>query len=226
MKRSKHSSPWSEKPVCMFILFICLLLILFLKFVLQDQRNSFDCGNLSALSFSMPKVFRMVHVSNAHRLFGKKKTMHCSGPHWKTKRLILLSRSSPAPPDIKELEAEISKMPGRISSSSFLSAIVWTLTARQNWRSWNFTSDEYKCCWFSWIEKKDDLKSELMQISSSGVRKNWGIPGNIRFRHPITPYEGQMLSGLVEQTFVRGIKVYDKSSLVSSPTRMWILKPW
>ena len=35
-------------------------------------------------------------------------------------------------------------------------------------------------------------------------------PGDIRHRHKITPYSGRTLSGVVEQTFVRGRRVYER----------------
>ena len=39
----------------------------------------------------------------------------------------------------------------------------------------------------------------------------------LEHRHPITPYAGETLSGVVETTFVRGEKVYDRGKFVSEP---------
>ena len=56
------------------------------------------------------------------------------------------------------------------------------------------------------------------------VKKMKVSPALMRFRHPISPYEGVMLSGLVEKTYVGGELVYDKGSFVSSPTGNIILR--
>jgi allantoinase len=34
----------------------------------------------------------------------------------------------------------------------------------------------------------------------------------IEHRHKVTPHEGRMFTGQVQQTFVRGIKVYDQGN--------------
>jgi allantoinase len=39
----------------------------------------------------------------------------------------------------------------------------------------------------------------------------------IQHRHKLTPYLGQELSGVVEQTFLRGEKIYDGGHFVSAP---------
>ena len=46
----------------------------------------------------------------------------------------------------------------------------------------------------------------------------------IHHRHPMTPYEGLELSGVVQQTYVGGTLVYDNGSFVSSPTGKIILR--
>ena len=37
-------------------------------------------------------------------------------------------------------------------------------------------------------------------------------PANIKFRHKVTPYEGEMLSGVVEETWVSGEIIYDRGA--------------
>ena len=42
-------------------------------------------------------------------------------------------------------------------------------------------------------------------------------PAKLHHRHPITPYSGEMLTGLLEMTFVRGEKVFDHGVFASEP---------
>ena len=39
----------------------------------------------------------------------------------------------------------------------------------------------------------------------------------LQHRHPITPYDGEMLDGVVEMTFLRGQKIYDRGQFASEP---------
>lgn len=47
-------------------------------------------------------------------------------------------------------------------------------------------------------------------------------PDQVLHRHPITPYEGLTLHGVVEQTYVRGNLVYDRGRFPASPAGRWI----
>jgi allantoinase len=42
-------------------------------------------------------------------------------------------------------------------------------------------------------------------------------PTRLQHRHPITPYAGETLQGLVETTFVRGERVYDRGTFAAEP---------
>jgi allantoinase len=44
-------------------------------------------------------------------------------------------------------------------------------------------------------------------------------------RHPLTPYAGRTLSGVVEMTFVRGTKVYERGTLAPKPQGRWVRRP-
>ena len=47
-------------------------------------------------------------------------------------------------------------------------------------------------------------------------------PTSLHQRHPVTPYAGRRLSGVVRQTFVRGQCVYDQGKFPSRPVGVWI----
>jgi allantoinase len=49
-------------------------------------------------------------------------------------------------------------------------------------------------------------------------------PSMIQHRHKLTPYLDQELSGVVEQTFLRGEKIYDKGRFVSAPRGRMLLR--
>jgi allantoinase len=42
-------------------------------------------------------------------------------------------------------------------------------------------------------------------------------PEGIHHKHPITPYLGRQLQGVVEQTYVRGQLVYDRGAFPAGP---------
>ena len=42
--------------------------------------------------------------------------------------------------------------------------------------------------------------------------------GGIRHRHPITPYLGRALQGVVDTTWLRGVRVFTEGDVVATPT--------
>ena len=46
----------------------------------------------------------------------------------------------------------------------------------------------------------------------------------LHHRHKLTPYEGETLSGVVQQTFLRGRKIYDVGHFAPSPLGHMLLK--
>ena len=42
-------------------------------------------------------------------------------------------------------------------------------------------------------------------------------PGRLLHRHKLSPYVGSVLPGVVEQTWLRGVKVYDRGEIVGEP---------
>jgi len=49
-------------------------------------------------------------------------------------------------------------------------------------------------------------------------------PSIIRHRHKLTPYRGEILTGLVEKTFLRGQMIYDGAEFVSQPQSQIMLR--
>jgi allantoinase len=49
-------------------------------------------------------------------------------------------------------------------------------------------------------------------------------PGMLHHRHKVTPYEGRVLRGRVERTYLRGHKVYDAGRFADTPGGRVILR--
>src|SRR5437879_5876116 len=47
-------------------------------------------------------------------------------------------------------------------------------------------------------------------------------PDRLRQRHPVTPYAGMTLLGVVRQTFVRGVCVYDSGAFPAGKVGTWV----
>jgi allantoinase len=50
-------------------------------------------------------------------------------------------------------------------------------------------------------------------------------PSQVLHRHSVTPYAGRTLSGVVEMTFVRGAKVYERAAPTPRPHGRWMRRP-
>jgi len=46
----------------------------------------------------------------------------------------------------------------------------------------------------------------------------------LQHRHKLTPYEGRVLSGVVEKTFLRGRKIYDGGEFAGEPRGLLLTK--
>lgn len=126
---------------------------------------------------------------------------------------------SPAPPEMKELSSgNLKEAWGGISSLQFSLPVIWTLAAQRNITleqisQWMSTAPAK----FLGLPNKGVLKegADADLVIWSPGKKMKVSPANIKFRHKATPYEGEMLSGVVEETWVGGEIVYDRGGLNS-----------
>jgi allantoinase len=49
-------------------------------------------------------------------------------------------------------------------------------------------------------------------------------PGMIEHRHKLTPYNGRLLKGVVQATFLRGVKIYEGGRFHSGPKGLKLLR--
>jgi len=50
------------------------------------------------------------------------------------------------------------------------------------------------------------------------------IPENLQHKHPVTPYANETLDGVVLQTYLKGVKVYDEGLYTATPQGENILR--
>lgn len=121
---------------------------------------------------------------------------------------------SPAPPAMKELESgNFTKAWGGISSIQFALPVLWTAALQQG------CSITDICKWLCENPAKLPGLSAVKGKIAVGYdadlivfndRKTFIVEeDNIYHRHKITPYLGETLFGIVEQTYLAGIKVFD-----------------
>ena len=132
------------------------------------------------------------------------------------------SDHSPCPPELKELETgNFFKAWGGIAGLQLSLPVVWTLGSKLGWTTSLLAM------------RLSQLPAEIFGL---GDRKGkiatgydadfvvwdpnacFDIRGKELFhRHPVTPYEGCELNGVVERTYVRGSVVFEKGKLMGGP---------
>ncbi|MFM7216789.1 MAG: allantoinase AllB [Bacteroidota bacterium] len=141
---------------------------------------------------------------------------------------FVVTDHSPAPPELKELETGNLKMAwGGIASLQFSLQVIWTL-AKQDGRSIEDVTRWMSTAVADFLGMKNKGRitegADADLVIWSPSKKMKVNRTNIKFRHKVTPYEGEMLYGVIEETWVGGNKVYDKGAFVSSPAGNKLLK--
>lgn len=122
---------------------------------------------------------------------------------------------SPAPPDMKEIDSgNFMTAWGGISSIQFALPVLWTAAKKQGAGVTDIAN---------WLAAKPAALPGLQKIKgkiANGYDADFVVwdPDKtffvteelIQHRHKITPYSGQQLHGLVEQTWLSGEKVFDQ----------------
>ncbi len=134
---------------------------------------------------------------------------------------MVVSDHSPCLPELKGLEAgDFLQAWGGIASLQFRLPVVWTEARRRG---------------FGLPDLARWLCRRPAELAGLGARKGRLVPGQdadlvvwdpeatlavepavVRHRHPLTPYRGQRLQGVVETTLLRGVVVYDRGDFPST----------
>ncbi|HLO00222.1 MAG TPA: allantoinase AllB [Pyrinomonadaceae bacterium] len=135
---------------------------------------------------------------------------------------MIVSDHSPCPPELKLRDSgDFLQAWGGISSLQLRLPVVWTEGRRRG---------------FSILDMARWLCSEPAKLVGLEGRKGSIADGNdadfviwnpateflveehlLQHRHKLTPYQGRVVAGAVEQTFLRGRKIYDSGQMMSAP---------
>lgn len=134
---------------------------------------------------------------------------------------MIVSDHSPCPPEMKSRETgDFLAAWGGISSLQLRLPIVWTEASRRGFAFQDLT--RWLC----------SAPAELVGLARKGLikigydadlviwnpAKQFRVEGEaLHHRHQLTPYQGRVLDGVVEKTFLRGRKIYDAGKFIAGP---------
>jgi allantoinase len=144
---------------------------------------------------------------------------------------MVVSDHSPCPPEMKLRDkGDFLQAWGGISSLQFRLPLMWTGMKRRA----STASLNQLVQWLAAAPARlvglDQRKGAIQEGLDADIviwnpdERFTVEPSLIQHRHKLTPYLGQELSGVVEQTFLRGEKIYDGGQFVSSPSGRLLLK--
>ena len=136
---------------------------------------------------------------------------------------------SPAPPSIKEIESgNLQKAWGGIAGIQFLLPAAWKgMNELITLEEFIPLLTEHPAKFIGAADFKGKIKIgydadlTIWDPGFSAVIKR----EDILFRHKISPYIGEMLNGIVQQTIVNGIAVYQKNKIINKNAGKWLLHP-
>ncbi len=135
---------------------------------------------------------------------------------------MIVSDHSPCPPELKWSDSgDFMRAWGGIASLELRLPVMWT-AARQRGFSLERLA-EWLCRGPARLVGLERRKGAIYVGADADVVV-WNPEASFRVdaaklhhRHKLTPYAGQVLNGLVEATFVRGQKVYDRGQFPAGP---------
>jgi allantoinase len=141
---------------------------------------------------------------------------------------MIVSDHSPCPPEMKLCDSgDFMAAWGGISSLQLRLPIIWT-EAKQ--RGFSFSDlSRWLCSAPAALVNLQDRKGTLAVGYDADLviwnpEQQFQVHGReLHHRHKLTPYEGKTLEGVVEQTFLRGQKIYDGGEFVSAPPGILLL---
>jgi allantoinase len=141
---------------------------------------------------------------------------------------MVVSDHSPCPPALKLPEVgDFMGAWGGISSLQLRLPVVWTEARRRNHGLEDLT--EWLCKAPARLAGLDQRKGQIAPGYDADLvvwrpdEEQLVTAGEIHHRHKVTPYLGQALMGTVQQTFLRGQKIYDEGRFLSQPQGRFIL---
>ncbi|MDT5158542.1 MAG: allantoinase [Acidobacteriota bacterium] len=142
---------------------------------------------------------------------------------------MIVSDHSPCPPEMKRRsEGDFMKAWGGISSLQFRLPVIWTEARRRG----HTLKDLAR-----WLSREPARLAGLLRRKGSiTVGRDADLvifdpdatfritPETNEHRHKLTPYEGREFTGVVEATYLRGEKIYERGKFAETPTGELILR--
>jgi allantoinase len=135
---------------------------------------------------------------------------------------MIVSDHSPCPPDLKLRETgDFLCAWGGISSLQLRLPVVWTEASRRGHSLAELA--RWLCRAPADLVGMGQRKGTLAVGADADLviwnpEREFKVEGKaLQHRHELTPYQDRILRGVVEQTFLRGRKIYDDGELVTQP---------
>ncbi|HEX8163147.1 MAG TPA: allantoinase AllB [Pyrinomonadaceae bacterium] len=142
---------------------------------------------------------------------------------------MIVSDHSPCPPEMKRrAEGDFLRAWGGISSLQLRLPVVWTEARRRGFGFGRLAG------WLAQSPARlaglEDRKGAI-RVGADADLVVWNPeetfrvePSALEHRHKLTPYAGRELSGVVEATFLRGEKIYERGAFAAGPKGKFLLR--
>ena len=135
---------------------------------------------------------------------------------------MVVSDHSPCPAEMKLADSgDFLRAWGGISSLQIRLPVMWTAAHKRGFTLQHLT--EWLCRGPARLMGLENRKGAIRAACDADVVV-WNpeaefrvTPASLHHRHKLTPYAGQVLNGVVEATFLRGQKVYDRGEFPAGP---------
>jgi len=140
---------------------------------------------------------------------------------------LVVSDHSPCPPEMKLRESgDFLQAWGGISSLQLRLPVIWTEGRRRGFTIADVA--RWLCSAPAKLVRLEHRKG-LIQVGCDAdiiiwnQAKQFRVEGEqLHHRHKLTPYQGRVLNGVVEKTFLRGRKIYDSGEFIGEPRGLFL----
>jgi allantoinase len=140
---------------------------------------------------------------------------------------MIVSDHSPCPPEMKLPETgDFLAAWGGISSLQLRLPIVWTESMRRGYSLGDLV--RWLCRAPAKLVGLENRKGAIAPGYDADLviwnpAQQFEVAGAaLEHRHKLTPYEGRILNGVVEKTFLRGRKIYDDREILGEPSGLFL----
>jgi allantoinase len=142
---------------------------------------------------------------------------------------LIVSDHSPCPPEMKLPETgDFLAAWGGISSLQLRLPVVWTEASRRGYSLEDLA--RWLCSAPAKLVGIENRKGTIAAGYDADLviwnpTQQFKVHGKaLQHRHKLTPYEGRIVNGVVEKTFLRGRKIYDSGELIGEPRGMLLTR--